>query len=289
VNILEIQGLCKAYKDSAFRLQNVSFAVPAGTIVGFVGENGAGKSTTIGCILNTLHKDSGTVKIFGKEMNDEATDLRDEIGVVYDSNSFPVYLTPKKVASIMRQLYSRWDDGLFNEYLQRFKLPPTNKIKGFSRGMTMKLALAAALAHHPRLLVLDEATSGLDPIARDDVLDVFLEFVQDEGRSILMSSHITTDLEKVADYITFIHDGEVYFNEPKDKLIYEYGVMRMTAEQFSCIDPADALAVRKHDFQTDVLVKDRKAAQEKYAEVVIDNLTIDEIMLLIVKGGKKHA
>jgi len=254
--------------------------------MGFVGENGAGKSTTIGCILNTLIKDSGTVKIFGKDMTDDSTDIRDDIGVVYDTNAFPAYLTPAKISSAMRHIFTRWDDTLFKQYLRRFKLSEKQRIKAFSRGMTMKLGVAVALSHHPKLLILDEATSGLDPIVRDDILDVFLEFVQDESNSILLSSHITSDLEKVADYITFIHEGKIVFSERKDTLIYDYGLMRCKAAQFEEIDKADMLAYRKHEYQIDVLIADRKAALQKYRDVVIDTVSVDEIMLMLVKGER---
>ncbi|MCL2854165.1 MAG: ABC transporter ATP-binding protein [Defluviitaleaceae bacterium] len=282
--ILEVQGLHKKYENSAFGLRDVSFNLPAGAIMGFVGENGAGKSTTIGCILNTLVKDGGMVKIFGKEMGDGATNIRDDLGVVYDSNAFPDHLTPDKIASAMRHMYSKWDDTLFQNYLQKFKLPEKQKVKSFSRGMGMKLGVAAALARRPKLLILDEATSGLDPIVRDDILDVFLDFVQDENNSILLSSHITSDLEKVADYITFIHDGQIIFSESKDVLIYKYGIMRCTAAQFAEIDKADMLAYRKHDYQTDVLVIDRQAMEQKYRGIATDNVTIEEIMLMMVRG-----
>ena len=286
--ILEIQGLTKQYKRSDFRLKDVSFSIPRGAIMGFVGENGAGKTTTIGCILNTLVKDGGMVKVFGKEMSDEAVDIRDDIGVVYDKNAFPTHLTALKVASIMRHLYSNWDDELFKEYLQKFKLPEKKKIKTFSRGMTMKLAVATALSHRPKLLILDEATAGLDPVVRDDILDVFLDFVQDENNSVLLSSHITSDLEKVADYITFIHDGSIIFSEEKDALKYNFGIMRCKTAQFAEIDKEDILAYRKRDYQTDVLIADKKNAEKKYRDVIIDNVTIEEIMLMFVKGEKTH-
>ena len=285
--ILEIQGLTKQYKRSDFRLKDVSFSIPRGAIMGFVGENGAGKTTTIGCILNTLVKDGGMVKVFGKEMSDEAVDIRDDIGVVYDKNAFPTHLTALKVASIMRHLYSNWDDELFKEYLQKFKLPEKKKIKTFSRGMTMKLAVATALSHRPKLLILDEATAGLDPVVRDDILDVFLDFVQDENNSVLLSSHITSDLEKVADYIAFIHNGSIIFSEKKDDLIYNYGIMRCKQAQFAEIDNEDILAYRKHDYQTDVLIADKKAAAKKYRNIVMDNVSIEEIMLMFVKGEKQ--
>lgn len=284
--ILEVTDLSKRYRNSEFHLDNVSFSVPSGTIMGFVGENGAGKTTTIGCILNTLIKDSGTVQIFGKEMTDAATDIRDDIGVVYDTNPFPQNFTAGKISAGMRHIYSNWDSVLFRNYLRQFKLPEKQKIKEFSRGMTMKLAIAVALSHRPRLLVLDEATSGLDPIVRDDILDALLDFVQDENRSVLFSSHITSDLEKVADYITFIHDGNILFSEKKDVLKYSYGMMRCKASQFADMDRRDILAYRKHDYQIDVLVADKEAMARKYGGVVIDTITIEEMMLILVKGEK---
>ena len=256
--------------------------------MGFVGENGAGKSTTIGCILNTLIKNSGTVKVFGRDMTDDSTDIRDDIGVVYDTNSFPAYLTPAQIASAMRHMFTKWDDKLYQEYLKKFKLPIQQSIKQYSRGMSMKLNLAVALAHSPRFLVLDEATSGLDPIVRDEILEVFLDFVTDENKSILLSSHITSDLEKVADYITFIHDGCIIFSEPKDALLYNYGVMRCKAAQFEQIDKKDVLSFRRHDYQIDVLVNDKQNASRKYRDIVIDTITIEEIMLMLVRGEKAN-
>ena len=284
--ILEVQGLTKKYKGSDFRLNDVSFSVPSGTIMGFVGENGAGKSTTIGCVLNTLIKDSGTVKVFGKEMTDDSIGIRDDIGVVYDTSSFSEHLTAVEISHAMRQIYSKWDNDLFGEYLCTFKLPEKKKIKTFSRGMTMKLALAIALSHRPKLLVLDEATSGLDPIIRDEMLDLFLDFVQDENHSILLASHIISDLEKVADYITFIHDGRIIFSESKDTLVYDYGVMRLKSVQFAEIEKQDFIACRKHDYQIDVLVTDKQTASKKYRDVIIDNVSVEEIMLMLVKGEK---
>jgi len=286
MNTLEITNLNKTYKCSDFKLKNISFSVPQGSIMGFVGENGAGKSTTIGCILNTLLRESGSVKVFGEEMTDASFHLRDEIGVVYDTSPFPEKLTPKQIARAMKFIFTKWDDRLFNEQLKKFKLDKNAKIKTFSRGMTMKRQIACALAHHPKLLVLDEATSGLDPIVRDDILDVFLEFVQDEAHSILLSSHITSDLEKVADYITFIHNGEIIFTESKDELTYNYALMRCKHQQFSQIEKEDILAYRKHDYQVDVLVKNKQACEKKYRDIIIDNVNIEDIMLMLVKGEK---
>lgn len=285
-NILELHQVSKAFPKSGFRLDNVTFSLPYGSIMGFVGENGAGKTTTIGCILNTIRKDSGVVKLFGREMQDADTDMREKIGVVYDGDNFPSYWTAAQLSRVMEGLYSKWDQPLFQKYLEDFRLPKRQKIKHYSRGMTMKLAIAAALSHHPQLLILDEATSGLDPIMRDEMLDVFLGFVQEEDHSILLSSHITGDLEKIADYITFIHNGRLIMTASRNDLVYQYAVMRCRESQFRALDPGDILAYRKRDFQIDVLVENGKEAEKKYRDIVTDHASIDEIMLLLVKGER---
>lgn len=286
-NILELEQVTKSFPKSGFMLNNVSFSVPYGSIMGFVGENGAGKTTTIGCILNTIRKDGGNIKLFGQEMTDADTEMREKIGVVYDGNNFPSYLTAEQLSRIMQGLYRSWDETLFRKYLSDFGLPVRQKIKSYSRGMTMKLAIAAALAHHPQLLILDEATGGLDPVMRDEVLDILLDFVQEEKHSILLSSHITSDLEKIADYITFIHEGQIIMTVSKNDLAYHYAVMRCRENQFHELDPKEILAYRKRDFQIDVLVADGAGMQRRYPGVVVDHVSVDEIMLLLVKGEKK--
>ncbi len=285
-NILELQELCKTFPKTSFSLDKVSFSIPYGSIMGFVGENGAGKTTTIGCIMNTVLKDSGTVKLFGTEMSDADTELREKIGVVYDGDNFPAHWTAEQLSHVMQGLYTKWDNTMFQKYLADFQLLPKQKIKHYSRGMTMKLAVAAALSHHPQLLILDEATSGLDPIMRDDMLDIFLDFVQEENHSILFSSHITTDLEKIADYITFIHNGKLILTATKNELMYNFAVMRCKESQFLELDPGDILSYRKRDFQIDVLVSNGKEAERKYRNAVIDHVSIEEIMLLLVKGER---
>ena len=285
-NILELQQVSKTFSKSNFALENVTFSLPYGSIMGFVGENGAGKTTTIGCILNTIAKDSGMVKLFGKEMTDADTDMREKIGVVYDGDNFPAYWTAAQLAKVMSGFYKQCDNILFQKFLKEYKLPANQKIKQYSRGMTMKLAIAVALSHHPQLLILDEATGGLDPVVRDEMLDTFLDFVQEEDHSILLSSHITSDLEKVADYITFIHNGKLIMTVSKNDLVYNYAVMRCKENQFLALDPADIIVYRKRDFQIDVLVSNGKEAQRKYKGVVIDHVSVDEIMLLLVKGER---
>lgn len=283
---LILKNVNKKYEKSNFAIKDISFSVPEGSIVGFIGENGAGKSTTMNCILNVIRRDSGTIEIFGREMTDEDIDIRENIGVVYDSNNFPEYLTAKQLADILGRIYSKWDDFCFEQFLRRFGLPESQKIKSYSRGMSMKLAIAVALSHDSKLLILDEATSGLDPIMRDEILDVLLEFVKQENHSILLSSHITSDLEKIADYIVFIHNGEIILNKTKDELIYEYGVIRCSENDFYNILPEDILSSMKKDYQIDVLIKNKKLMEKKYKNLIVDSVSLDEIMLLLVKGER---
>ena len=282
---LVVNGLTKKYQD--FVLDNVSFSVPSGTIVGLIGENGAGKSTTINAILGLINKDSGTIELLGKPDSAFDGDLRNQIGVVFDGSNYPDALSAKKLNSVFKNIYSAWDENRFFSLLQEMSLPADKKIKDFSKGMKMKMSIAVAFSHNSKLLVLDEATSGLDPVVRDDILDMFLEFVLDESISILVSSHITSDLEKVADYIVFIHKGKVVFCKSKDELRYKYGIIRCGAAQFDAIDKDEVIAYRKQDYEWEVLVADRDAAQRKYPKAVIDPATIDEIMLLYVKGEAK--
>ena len=282
-NILEVRNLTKQYAD--FTLDHVSFSIPKGTIMGLIGENGAGKSTTINAILDLIHKDDGTVTFWGQELS-SAKQLKEDIGVVFDGINFYETLTAAKVGKISQTAYKQWDDRLYREYLNRFQLPTDKEIKTFSKGMKMKLCIAVALSHRPKLLILDEATSGLDPVMRDDILDVFLEFVQDEEHSIMISSHITTDLEKVADTITFIHQGKVLFCKAKDELLYHYGIIRCGAAIFDEIDKSAILAYRKEDYQWNVLVADKEKARRRYKNAVVDDAAIDDILLLYVKGER---
>lgn len=284
-NALAVNGLTKRYTD--FTLDGITFAVPRGTIVGFIGENGAGKSTTINAILGLIHKDTGTVSILGKEEKQIDNTVREQIGVVLDGSNFPGSLSSQKLNNVLKNIYKSWDEQMYFSLLKKLALPSNKKIKEFSKGMKMKLSIAVALSHHSKLLILDEATSGLDPVVRDDILDMFLDFVQDEDNSILVSSHITSDLEKVADHIVFIHDGKVVFSKSKDDLIYRYGIIKCGVAQFEALDKSDIIAYRKQDYEWQVLVADKAMAQKKYPKALIDPATIDEIMLLYVKGEKK--
>lgn len=279
-NALSISGLTKTYAD--FTLDHVSFDVPIGSIVGLIGENGAGKSTTINAVLGLIQKEAGHVSLLGKETLDNET--KEQIGVVFDGSNYPEILSPRKIDRIMKNIYDSWDETAYFRLLERFSLPPDKPIKQFSKGMKMKLAITAALSHHSKLLILDEATSGLDPVIRDDILDMLLDFVQEEDHSILVSSHITGDLEKIADYIVFIHKGKVVFSKPKDELMEQYGLLKCGSAQFDALDPSDIIAYRKMDYEWQVLVSDRASMQKKYPKALIVPTTIDEIMLLYVKG-----
>lgn len=284
-NILEIENLTKKYPD--FTLDTLSFSIPQGTIMGLIGENGAGKTTTINLVLNEMNKDGGGIKIFGKDHLEHERAVKEKIGVVFDDCHFPDLFNANEMELFMKNIYATWQSKTYRDYLKRFGLPQDKPIKAYSKGMKVKLSFAVALSHQPQLLLLDEATSGLDPVMRDEILDLLLEFVQDENHGVLFSSHITDDLEKVADYITFIHQGKLLFSKTKDELIYQYGVIKCGAEMFNQIDKADMIAYRKQDYEWQVLVADQEEARRKYKKCLIDSVTISEIMLFHVKGEKK--
>ena len=279
---LIISGLTKTYKD--FMLNGVSFSVPCGSIVGLIGENGAGKSTTINAVLGLIQKEAGSICVLGKEQPDN--EIKEQIGVVFDGNNYPEIFSTRKLNRVMKDIYHSWEEHTFLNLLKKFSLPTDKPIKQFSKGMKMKLAIAVALSHNSKLLILDEATSGLDPVIRDDILDILLDFAQDETHSILISSHITTDLEKIADYIVFIHEGQVVFSKPKDELIEQYGIIKCGAAQFEALDKLDIIVYRKMDYEWQVLVADRVAMKKKYPKALIVSASIDEIMLLYVKGER---
>ena len=284
-NILEIRDLGRSYVN--FRLEHISLSIPGGTIMGLVGENGAGKSTTIRAALGLIRKDAGEVLYCGEPLTTDSASMKEQIGVVFDSICFYPELTVEKAGKICRKTYRNWDEAYFRELLEQFSLDPKQKIKALSRGMSMKLSLVLAFAHRPKLLILDEPTSGLDLVVRDDLLDLFLDFVRDEEHAILISSHITSDLEKIADYVTFLHAGKLLLTKPKDELLWKYGVLRCGEEQFQKLDGSEVLAWQKKDYSYDVLVPDREELLRRYPEAVVDRATMDEILLLYVKGAQK--
>ena len=282
-NALDISGLSKNY--SGFTLDNITFAVPNGSIVGLIGENGAGKSTTINAILGLIQEDSGQISILGKEELGERD--KEQIGVVFDGSNFPEILSPKKINRIMKNIYRNWDERCFFRSVSRFSLPLEKPIKQFSKGMKMKLAISPAMSHHSKLLILDEATSGLDPIIRDDILDTLLDFVQESDNSVLLSSHITSDLEKVADHIVFIHEGKVVFFDSKEALLSKYGLIECEPDQYEKMDAAEIVRYRKTQGKYQILISDRLSIQRKYPDLSVAPVTIDEIMLFYVKGEEK--
>ena len=282
-DLIDVQGLCKDYGD--FCLDHVDLKLPGGTILGLIGENGAGKTTTIKAILGLIRPDGGTVKVLGREVT-EGSDFREDIGVVLDESAFHDPLKAPQVGKILAGTYRNWDAALFDAYLDRFQLPRNKKIKEFSKGMKMKLSIATALAHHPRLLILDEATAGLDPVVRNELLDEFLAFIQDEDHAILLSSHITSDLEKVADYVTYLHRGRAVLQGAKDELLDAYGRLVCSRADLAAVDPALLEGTRVGQFGCEALVKDRQAFRRRYPELTVDPVTLEDIMVFTVRGDE---
>ena len=229
MNAIEITNLTKIYPG--FQLDHLNLTLPQGCIMGLIGENGAGKTTTIKLILDMIHKDSGTIQVMGKDNLENTRLLKEDIGVVLDEAGFPECLNARQVNKIMKNTYRNWDAGVYENYMKKLSIPSEKPFKDFSRGMKMKLAIAVAMSHHPKLLILDEATGGLDPVARSEVIDMFNEFTRDENHSVLMSSHIVSDLEKICDYIAFLHKGKLLLCEEKDVLMEEYGVLHCSCAQ----------------------------------------------------------
>ncbi len=281
-NAIVIKDLTKRYKG--FTLDKVSFTVPKGSIMGFVGENGAGKTTTIKSILNLIGTDGGEISILGYDSKKLPLEMKENLGVVFDGSNLHDNLKVKNIDFVMKNIYKNWDSEVFAGYVQRFELPEGKNIKEYSRGMKMKLSIAIALSHHSKLLILDEATSGLDPMVRDEILDIFLEFIQEEDNTILLSSHIISDIEKIADYVTFIHKGRIVFSENKDDLIYQYGIIRCRKDEVSSIDRSFVVGLRENNFGSEVMIKRKDAFMKKYHQYTVDRTSIEEIMLFISKG-----
>ena len=283
-NILEVRNLCKSY--DRFSLKNINIELPKGSIMGLVGENGAGKSTTIKSILNLVNTSDGIIKIFGLDVKEHENEIKEDIGVVLDDSFLSDYLNPTDINKIMKNIYKNWDEKLYFKYIEDFKLPFNKPSKDFSSGMKMKLKIATALSHHPKLLILDEPTSGLDPVARADILDIFQDFIQDEEHGIFVSSHITSDLEHIADYITFISDGKIVFTKTRDELLENYGIVKCSEEEFKKLDKNDFVKYKKSKYEYDILVENKYEFRKKYNIEIIDKATIDDIMLIYIKGEK---
>lgn len=278
-NALEIKNLNKRYDD--FVLDNLNFTLPSGCIMGFIGENGAGKSTTIKLILNLIKKESGEIRVLGKDTSVAERQLKENIGVVMDESCFPENLRVKDINLIMKNIYKTWNETMFYQYVDKFELPQKKFVKEYSRGMKMKLSIACALSHDSKILILDEATSGLDPIVRDEILDVFLDFIQDESHSVFISSHIISDLEKICDYITFIHKGKLIFSQPKDQLLEEYGILKCSESELQTVDSNAIKGLKRGSFGIQALVKKDKIT----SNLLVDSTSIEEIMLYHIKEG----
>lgn len=276
-NALEIRNLTKRY--SGFTLDNVNITLPKGCIMGFIGENGAGKSTTIKLVLDLVRRDGGMISVLGEDNISSNKGLKENIGVVMDESGYPENLTLGQLARVMESCYKTWDEKVFSQYTKKFALPDKKPIKEYSRGMRMKLSIAVALSHDSRLLILDEATSGLDPIIRDEILDVFLEFIQDESHSIFISSHIISDLEKICDYITFIHKGRIVFSESKDDLLEKYVIVKCPESAYEAMDKSAVVGVRRNRFGVEALAL-RSGVGPNLTK---DPASIEDIMLYFVK------
>ena len=281
MNAIEIKGLTKQYQG--FRLGSYDLTLPSGCILGLVGENGAGKSTTIRLIMDAITRDAGTISVLGVDnRSPEFAAVKEDIGVVLDEAYFPEVLSAANVGKIMACTYRRWDMERYRGYLTRFDLDDRKLIRDYSRGMRMKLAIAVALSHDPKLLILDEATSGLDPMVRDEILDIFNEFTRDPDHSILLSSHIVSDLEKICDYIAFLHKGKLMLCEEKDQLLEEYALVHLSAERFADL-PEDSIVGRKNGrFGVEALVLRSRVPQD----LPVEHTNLEDIILFMAKGGE---
>lgn len=284
-NAIEVRGLTKKY-NNGFKLDKIDIEIPSGTIVGLIGENGAGKTTLIKLLLGIVKKDQGNIKIFNKDFYNFEQSIKKDIGVVLDNTFFPEVLNANDINNVMADIFENWDSELFYKYLDEFKLSNDKNIKTMSKGNKKKLEIATALAHHPKLLILDEPTSGLDPIVRNEILDIFLNFIQQEDHTILLSTHITSDLENIADKIIFLDNGKKVLDESRDDIMDCYGILKCDVDYFSKIDKTDIIGYKKNKYNYEMLVTNKSAMIKKYKECVIENITLDELMLLIIKGEK---
>lgn len=285
-NAIVINGLTKKY--DGFTLDNVSFSVPKGSIMGFIGQNGAGKTTTIKALLNVIRPDSGTIEMLGMDNSTHELEIKEHIAAVFDEIPFHESFTADMLSVMFGGMYSTWDEKTYNAYLERFGLPRKKKLGKFSKGMKMKLQIATALSHGARLLIMDEATTGLDPVVRNEILDIFREYLQDAENSILMSSHITSDLEKIADCVTFIDKGKILLTGYKDEILDSHGVIKCTKDDFAKLAREYYVSARINDFGAEAMVSDRAEAKRRYPGMMIEKTTLEEIMLFYVNRDKKE-
>lgn len=282
-NILEVQNLCKKFKD--FTLKNISFDLPRGYVMGFIGPNGAGKSTTIKLIMNLMRRSSGQVKVFGLDNIVYEREVKDRIGFVYDENHYYEEWTIRDMARIVASFYSRWEEKTFERYLKEFGLNSGQKIKELSKGMKLKFALAAALSHQAELLIMDEPTGGLDPVVRSELLEILARLIQDEHKSVFFSTHITSDLDKIADYITFINEGEIVLSAPKDDILEQFAVVKGGKELLNGESRKLFVGLKTNSFGFEGLVRDREQAGKWFKDsILVEKPTLDDIMLYTVRG-----
>lgn len=279
-NALEIRNLTKNFDE--FTLDNINITLPSGCIMGFIGENGAGKSTTIKLVLDMIHRDSGEAMVLGQDLKNADKRVKENIGVVLDECYFPENLNLNEINKVMKSIYKTWNEKTFYKYAEKFSLSHKKNLKDYSRGMKMKLSIAVSLSHDTKILILDEATSGLDPVIRDEILDVFMDFIQDEEHSIFISSHIISDLEKICDYITFIHKGRILFSESKDDLLEKYGILKSSKVEFESVDKSIVKGFRQNSFGVEALVLKNKVRPD----LLIERASIEDIMLYHIKEGQ---
>lgn len=285
-NAVELKGVSKDYGD--FLLDDVSFSVPEGSVCGFIGQNGAGKTTTIQIILDAINRDGGEVYVFGKSMDQDAAAVREDIGVVFDEMGFHDFLTAAQINIIMKNIYKNWNQETYFDYLKRFSLPVKKACGSFSRGMRMKLQIAAALSHEAKLLIMDEPTSGLDPIVRNEMLQIFREFVVEEDHTILLSSHITGDLEKLADEVVFIDGGKIVLTGNKDELLEKHGILRCKKDEVKNIDKDLIVSAEITSMGAEVLINNKKAAEKMYPQMILEPAVLEEIMIYYVNRAKEY-
>ena len=277
---VNLRSVTKKY--TGFTLDNINLSIPTGTVMGLIGENGAGKSTTLRLMLGLIRPDSGSVTLRGKDSAQLDSQIKEQLGVVMDEACFPEGLAAGDINKILRSIYKTWDEEKFFSYLKQFSLPEKRMVKAYSRGMKMKLSIAAALSHQTKLLILDEATAGLDPVVRDEILEVFMTFMQDETHTIVMSSHIVSDLERVCDYIAFLHKGKLVFADEKDVLLDRYAILKCPLEELLKVDQRAVIGRRLSMFGAEALVEKRKMPRD----CILDKAGIEEIMRFYSKEEK---
>ncbi|MGK3722528.1 ABC transporter ATP-binding protein [Priestia megaterium] len=285
-NVIDIKGVSKKYKD--FHIEDLSFSVKKGFVTGFIGANGAGKSTTIKLIMNLIKKEKGNINIFGLDNQKHERDIKDRIGFVFDDNVFYEELSIKEMKNLVAPTYTHWDEELFRSYLERFELPTRLKIKKMSKGMKMKTSLAFALSHHADLIIMDEPTSGLDPVFRREILEILYDLMQDETKTVFFSTHITTDLDKIADYIVFIQNGTLIFHKEYHAIAEEYGIVKGSNDLLDERSPKEFVSIRKTSMGFEALSKNIKETESLYGDkVVIEKPSLEDIMYF-TKRGKAH-